>query len=128
MKLIRNQFLNLHFVFNMQVLLNLPDGVLLGPNMPNIGQVLDKSYKAQRPQMIREIAHDRKVFIAFQMWYLPMTQEQKELTMKNIKSSLSIDSFVPENILDREYVIEAINRIRAQEGVDLIEDAEIIED
>jgi len=112
----------------MQILLNLPDGALLSPNMPNIGQILDKSYKAQRPQLIRAIAHDRKVFIAFQMWYLPMTQEQRELTMKNIKSSISTDEIVPENIIDRELVIEAINRIRAQEGINDIEDAEIIED
>ena len=113
MKPTKDLFLNLHFVFNMQILLTIPDHeVFTMSKMPNLGQVLDKAFKASRSQMIREIAHDRKVFLSYQVWYLSMTPEQRELTAKNIKSTLPIEDIVEKGIPDRELVIEAVNRLR----------------
>ena len=87
--------------------------VLTMTKMPNIGQIMDKAYKNSRSKMIREVAHDRQVFISFNLWYMTQTEEQRELTMKNIKSTLPIDDFVDKNVIDRELVIEAIQRVRA---------------
>lgn len=120
MKLTKDLLLNLHFVFNMQIILNIPDREIFDMrSMPNIPKLLDKCFKASRPQMIRELAHDRKVFVSFEFWYLSMTPEQRELTMKNIKSTLPIDEVVEKGIPDREFVVEAIERIRnSQENED----------
>ena len=62
--------------------------------------------------MINDIAHDRAVFLAFDAWYLTMTEEQKIITMKNIRSTISIDEFVPKELRNRDLVIEAITRFR----------------
>ena len=114
--LIKDQHQNLHFVFNMQIILNIPDReVFTLTHMPDLSRVMDKAYKASRPEMLRTLAHERKVFVSFQVWYLSMTPEQREATMKNIKSTLSIDDFVEKGILDREFVIEAVERIREQQ-------------
>ena len=113
MKLTKDLFLNLHFVFNMQIILEIPDyEVFTVTRMPNLGQVLDKAFKTSRQRMINEIAHDRKVFLSYQVWYLSMTPEQRELTSKNIKSTLPIEDIVEKGIPDREFVIEAVNRLR----------------
>lgn len=92
----------------------IPDKEVLSmTKMPNIGQILDKTFKKSRSKMIRDIAHDRQVYISFNLWFLTQTDEQRELTMKNIKSTLPIDEFVDKNVLDRDLVIEAIQRVRA---------------
>jgi hypothetical protein len=62
--------------------------------------------------MINDIAHDRAVFIAFDAWYLTMTDEQRVLTMKNIRSTIDVDEFVPKELRNRDLVIEAITRFR----------------
>lgn len=120
MKLTKDLLLNLHFVFNMQIILNIPDReVFTMREMPNLGNIMDKAYKASRPQMLRTLAHERKVFVSFEFWYLSMTPEQRELTMKNIESTLPIDEVVEKGIPDREFVVEAIERIRnSQENED----------
>ena len=116
MKLTKDLLLNLHFVFNMQIILNIPDReVFTMREMPNLGNIMDKAYKASRPQMLRTLAHERKVFVSFEFWYLSMTPEQREATMKNIKSTLPIEDFVEKGIPDREFVVEAIERIREQQ-------------
>lgn len=100
----------------MQIILNIPDReVFTMREMPNLGNIMDKAYKASRPQMLRTLVHERKVFVSFEFWYLSMTPEQREATMKNIKSTLPIEDFVEKSIPDREFVVEAIERIREQQ-------------
>ncbi len=97
----------------MQIILNIPDReVFTMREMPNLGNIMDKAYKVSRPQMLRTLAHERKVFVSFEFWYLSMTPEQREATMKNIKSTLPIEDIVEKGIPDREFVIEAVNRLR----------------
>ena len=97
----------------MHVLLTVDDAKIFDlSKMPNIGKILDAAYKKARPKMINDIAHDRAVFIAFDAWYLTMTEEQRILTMKNIRSTISIDEFVPKELRNRDLVIEAITRFR----------------
>jgi len=111
----------------MIVTLEIPDyEVLTMTKMPNIGQILDKTYKNSRSAMIREIAHDRQVFISFNMWFLMQDEEQRELTMKNIKSTIPIDEIVPESVQNRELVVEAIKRVRANMELTSKEDKENI--
>ena len=97
----------------MHVLLTVDDAKIFDlSKMPNIGKILDAAYKKARPKMINDIAHDRAVFIAFDAWYLSMTDEQKVITMKNIRSTIDIDEFVPKELRNRDLVIEAITRFR----------------
>ena len=97
----------------MHVLLTVDDAKIFDlSKMPNIGKILDAAYKKARPKMINDIAHDRAVFLAFDAWYLTMTEEQRILTMKNIRSTISIDEFVPKELRNRDLVIEAITRFR----------------
>lgn len=97
----------------MHVLLTIDDAKVFDlSKMPNIGKLLDAAYKKARPRMINDIAHDRAVFIAFDAWYLTMTDEQRVATMKNIRSTIDIDEFVPKGLRNRDLVIEAITRFR----------------
>ena len=97
----------------MHVLLTIDDAKIFDlSKMPNIGKILDVAYKKARPKMINDIAHDRAVFLAFDAWYLTMTDEQKVITMKNIRSTIDINEFVPKELRNRDLVIEAITRFR----------------
>lgn len=97
----------------MHVLLTIDDAKIFDlSKMPNIGKILDAAYKKSRSRMINDIAHDRAVFIAFDAWYLTMTDEQRVLTMKNIRSTIDVDEFVPKGLRNRDLVIEAITRFR----------------
>ena len=97
----------------MHVLLTVDDAKIFDlSKMPNIGKILDVAYKKARPKMINDIAHDRAVLLAFDAWYLTMTDEQKVITMKNIRSTIDIDEFVPKELRNRDLVIEAITRFR----------------
>lgn len=97
----------------MHVLLTIDDAKVFDlSKMPNIGKLLDAAYKKARPRMINDIAHDRAVFIAFDAWYLTMTDEQRVATMKNIRSTIDIEEIVPKGLRNRELVIEAITRFR----------------
>lgn len=97
----------------MHVLLTVDDAKIFDlSKMPNIGKILDVAYKKARPKMINDIAHDRAVFLAFDAWYLTMTDEQKVITMKNIRSTIDINEFVPKELRNRDLVIEAITRFR----------------
>ena len=97
----------------MHVLLTVDDAKIFDlSKMPNIGKILDAAYKTARPKMINDIAHDRAVFLACDAWYLTMTDEQKVITMKNIRSTIDIDEFVPKELRNRDLVIEAITRFR----------------
>ena len=97
----------------MHVLLTVDDAKIFDlSKMPNIGKILDAAYKKARSKMINDIAHDRAVFLAFDAWYLTMTDEQKVITMKNIRSTIDIDEFVPKELRNRDLVIEAITRFR----------------
>ena len=97
----------------MHVLLTVDDAKIFNlSKMPNIGKILDAAYKKARPKMINDIAHDRAVFLAFDAWYLTMTDEQKVITMKNIRSTIDINEFVPKELRNRDLVIEAITRFR----------------
>lgn len=98
----------------MQVALTLNDAEVFDlSRMPNIPALLDKAYKKSRSSIINEIAHDRALFLAFDSWYLTMTPEQRENTMKSIKSTIAIDEIVPKGIRNRELIIEAVERFRA---------------
>ena len=102
----------------------IPDKEILSiSRMPNIGQILDKTYKSSRAKMIREIAHDSQVIIAFNLWYGFKNDEQRELIMKNIKSTIPIDEIVDKEVQDRELIIEAIQRIRANQTFNSEENA-----
>ena len=97
----------------MHVLLTVDDAKIFDlSKMPNIGKILDVAYKKARPKMINDIAHDRAVFIAFDAWYLTMTEGQKGITMKTIRSTIDIDECVPKKLRNRDLVIEAITRFR----------------
>jgi hypothetical protein len=102
----------------------IPDKEILSiARMPNIGQILDKTYKNSRAKMIREVAHDRQIIIAFNLWYGFKNDEERELIMKNIKSTIPIDEIVDKDVQDRELIIEAIQRIRANQTLNSEENA-----
>lgn len=97
----------------MQVTLTLNDAEIFDlSRMPNIPAILDKAYKKSRTAMINEIAHDRALFLAFDAWYLTMSEEQREHTMKSIKSTIPIEEIVPQGVHNRDLIIEAIERFR----------------
>jgi 3-hydroxyacyl-CoA dehydrogenase len=110
----------------MHVLLTVNDAEIFDlTKMPNIGKILDKAYKKSRQGMINEIAHDRAVFLSFDAWYMTMNEEQRAATMKNIRSTIAIDEIVPENLRNRDLVIEAITRIRENMTDETREDARV---
>ena len=57
------------------------------------------------------------------MWYGFKNDEQRELIMKNIKSTIPIDEIVDKEVQDRELIIEAIQRIRANQTFNSEENA-----
>ena len=80
----------------------IPDKEILSiGRMPNIGQVI----------------------IAFNLWYGFKNDEQRELIMKNIKSTIPIDEIVDKEVQDRELIVEAIQRIRANQTFNSEENA-----
>lgn len=95
----------------MYIVLEIKDSEIYSTNA-NLPDLLDKAFKKQRQSKINELAKERKVFFAFNAWYLTAPTEAREVIMKNIYSTIPTEEIVNEKVMDRELVIEAINRIR----------------
>jgi hypothetical protein len=112
----------------MQIIFELDDEAVLDVSKTvNVSFLLDKAYKLVKPEMLAKITHTRQTLSSFQVWFSKLTPIEKEHVTHSINSTIKVEEIVPENVKNRDLIIEAIKTYRKhQEEHDRVQDAEVV--
>lgn len=102
----------------MQVTFNLDDRQVLDmTKMVNVGFLVDKAYKAVKPQIVAELTHIRKTISSFDVWFEKLNPAEQDHVRHSMNSTISVEEIVPAGVNNRELIIEAINRYRENKAL-----------
>ena len=96
----------------MQVTFNLDDKQVLDmTKMVNVGFLVDKAYKAVKPQIVQELTHIRKTISSFDMWFEKLNPTEQDHVRHSMNSTISVEEIdvVPEeNHVDKYVFVSKI--------------------
>lgn len=115
MKLIRNQLQNLHSVSKMKVTFDIDDPKLWDlTKSVNVKFIIEKAFKDKiLPDLVERVQHRRKCLTSYLCWLDKYNYDTQIKISKLVASTIEPDSFVPQDVQNRDLIIEAIEHYRA---------------
>jgi hypothetical protein len=102
----------------MQITFELDDRQVLDMSkMVNVSFLVDKAYKAIKPEIVNHLTHMRKTISSFNMWFEKLNPAEQDHVRHSINSTIDVNEIVPEGTNNRDLIIESITRYRENKKI-----------